>query len=223
MLNHLHRKSSGSDTHASGSMHGWGKTYDRMVSLLALGQEQKFRQSTLDLARIQPGERILEVGCGTGTLALAAKAQAGREIEFQLSSIAAIPYPDGQFDLVLSSLMLHHLPGDALKRQGMQEVLRVLKPGRAAVDCGCSRAQERAGARLGQHGGRSRYDGPQCGRVYPAARTGWFCEDRNRPNPILFPGLFKRKTGAKFDRIAPPKLLIKEMLHWVPPLLILNT
>ena len=155
MLNHLHRKLSGSDSHASGSMQGWGKSYDRMVSLLSFGQEQKFRQSTLKLARIQPGERILEVGCGTGTLTLAAKAQAGphsqvcgidvapdmietarhkaaqagREIEFQLSSIAAIPYPDGQFDLVLSSLMLHHLPGDALKRQGMQEVLRVLKPG----------------------------------------------------------------------------------------------
>ena len=136
-------------------MQGRGKTYDTLVSLLSLGQERKFRQATLDLARIQPGDRILEVGCGTGTLSLAARLKAGAqgqvagidvapdmletarrkaqkaglEVQFQLGRIEEIPFPDGQFDLVLSSLMMHHVPGDAAKQQGIQEVFRVLKPG----------------------------------------------------------------------------------------------
>jgi ubiquinone/menaquinone biosynthesis C-methylase UbiE len=153
MLNHLHRK--GNDSQAPGSMQGWGHTYDAMVALLSLGQEQKLRQATLDLSNIQPGEQILEVGCGTGSLTLAARARAGQQarvigidvapdmlemarrkaakagvdIQFQLGRIEAIPFPDGQFDLVLSSLMLHHIHGDTGKQQGLTEVLRVLKPG----------------------------------------------------------------------------------------------
>lgn len=153
MLNHLHGKAG--ETHTAGSMQGWGKTYDITVRLLSLGQEQKLRQTTLELARIQPGEQILEVGCGTGTLTLAAKSKAGPEsqvtgidvapdmietarqkaakaglaVHFQVGRIEAIPFPDNQFDLVLSSLMLHHVPGNASKQQGMQEMFRVLKPG----------------------------------------------------------------------------------------------
>jgi ubiquinone/menaquinone biosynthesis C-methylase UbiE len=153
MLNHLYKKASAAQP--AGSMQGWGKTYDTLVGLLSLGQEQKFRQATLDLARIQPGEQILEVGCGTGTLTLAAAAKAGPQsqaagidiapdmietarrkalkaglqVQFQVGRIEAIPFPDSQFDLVLSSLMLHHIHGDAAKQQGMQEMLRVLKPG----------------------------------------------------------------------------------------------
>jgi ubiquinone/menaquinone biosynthesis C-methylase UbiE len=156
MLNHLHgHKHEHTDHPSSGSMQGWGKTYDLLVSVLSFGQEKKLRQATLDLARIQPGERILEVGCGTGTLSLAAKVQAGTggevigidvasdmletarrkavksslKVQFQQGRIEEIPLPDGQFDLVLSSLMLHHVPGDVAKQQGMREMFRVLKPG----------------------------------------------------------------------------------------------
>jgi demethylmenaquinone methyltransferase/2-methoxy-6-polyprenyl-1,4-benzoquinol methylase/phosphoethanolamine N-methyltransferase len=153
MLNHLHGKVN--NLHAPGSMQGWGKTYDAIVNLLSLGQERKLRQATLALANVRPGERILEVGCGTGSLALAAKTQAGPgsqvagidvapdmleaarrkaasaglEIQFKLGRIEAIPFPDAQFDLVLSSLMLHHIPGDEAKQQALIEVFRVLKPG----------------------------------------------------------------------------------------------
>ncbi len=153
MLNHLHGKKS--ETQSSGSMQGWGQTYDALVALLSFGQEGRLRQATLERAAIRPGERILEVGCGTGTLALAAKARggagsqvsgidiapdmvetarrkaakAGLEVQFQVGRIEAIPFPDGQFNLVLSSLMLHHIHGIEAKQQGPQEIFRVLKPG----------------------------------------------------------------------------------------------
>jgi ubiquinone/menaquinone biosynthesis C-methylase UbiE len=153
MLSHLHSQKHSSQP--NGSMAGWGHSYDFIVGMLTLGQEKKLRQATLELARIQPGESILEVGCGTGTLSIAAKdltgvqgkvegidvaadmlerarakaAKAGRDVHFQLARIEQIPFPDDQFDLVLSSLMLHHVPGEEAKLQGMREVLRVLKPG----------------------------------------------------------------------------------------------
>src|SRR5207249_1419789 len=55
-------------------------------------------------------------------------AKGGPEIDFEVALIEAIPFPGDSFDLVTSSLMLHHLPA-ALKHTGLAEVRRVLKPG----------------------------------------------------------------------------------------------
>ncbi len=49
-------------------------------------------------------------------------------VSFQLAAIEDLPFPDASFDVVLSSFMLHHLPGE-VRRQGFAQVLRVLKPG----------------------------------------------------------------------------------------------
>ena len=128
--------------------------YDRLNRLLFLGREQRFREETADLAEIKPGDCVLDVGCGTGTLTIAAKLRAGPagqvhgidaapemiqeagrkaagrgiDVDFRVALVEDIPFPDSTFDVALSSLMLHHLP-EAVKRKGFAEIKRVLKPG----------------------------------------------------------------------------------------------
>ena len=57
-----------------GRMPGW--FYDAFVSLLSHGKETKMRREILDLADIQPGDKICDVGTGTGTLAIMAAERA---------------------------------------------------------------------------------------------------------------------------------------------------
>ncbi len=131
-----------------------GVSLDSMSSyydLLTPAERSGIRRRQIELAGLQPGEKVLEVGCGTGVLSFLAKLAVGEtgevagidiapkmvaraqekadkanlEIAFQVASIDDLPYPDGQFDVVISSLMLHHLPLD-IKKKGLGEVHRVL-------------------------------------------------------------------------------------------------
>jgi ubiquinone/menaquinone biosynthesis C-methylase UbiE len=160
LVHHHHREAGEAPApHTRGHvLNWWGWVYDLLarfgMRFILGGSEHALRQTTADLAQLQPGEAVLDVGCGTGTLAMVARlrvgetgsvtgidpsvqlltrarrkaARRGLEINFQLGVIEQLPFPDQSFNVVLSTLMMHHLPDD-LKRQGLVEIARVLKPG----------------------------------------------------------------------------------------------
>ncbi|MHB8545114.1 MAG: class I SAM-dependent methyltransferase [Leptospirales bacterium] len=164
----------------------WAARYDLMVWLVTFGRERVFREKLLRLARLEPGQSILDVGCGTGTLAIAAKRHVGRtgkvygidasaemiaragkksrnsgiEVVFMNAVAEALPFPDAQFDVVLATVMLHHLPREA-RQQCASEMRRVLKPGGRvlAVDFGAAAGEKKKLlSRFHRHGQINRHD-----------------------------------------------------------------
>ena len=56
----------------AGQVIHWPQLYDSVVRILTLGRERELRRQTVGLAQLRPGHRILDVGCGTGTLVITA-------------------------------------------------------------------------------------------------------------------------------------------------------
>jgi len=125
------------------------------------------RDRLLDQAHIRSGHRVLDVGCGTGSLtiqlkrlnpetdivgldpdpkalALARRKAARAAVSIQLDQGFGdeLPYPDGSFDRVLSSLMFHHVPTDE-KGKTLRAVRASLNLA-ASFTCSISKRQRRA-------------------------------------------------------------------------------
>ncbi len=131
--------------------HWLTRWYDPVMRCLF--PESGIKTALIAQARLQSGQTVLDLGCGTGTLAMLIKqtepdaivygldvdpqvldiarrkaGQAGEAIILQQGTATCLPYPDGSFDRVFTSLMLHHLTWQD-KQQMLREAFRVLKSG----------------------------------------------------------------------------------------------
>jgi ubiquinone/menaquinone biosynthesis C-methylase UbiE len=123
------------------------------VAMKWLMPEDRFKRHLIRQAAIERGQRVLDLGCGTGTLTILIKQlhpesevvgldgdpnvlviarakakKAGIDIAFDEAMAFQLPYPDGSFDRVLCSLVLHHLTTEN-KRRALKEVYRILRLG----------------------------------------------------------------------------------------------
>ncbi len=115
--------------------------------------EDAFKHYLVENAHLEPGQKVLDLGCGTGTLTIQIKQflpqivlsgldgdpavlqiarakaeEAGVEIRWDEGLAYDLPYPPTSFDRVISCLMIHHLAAPN-KLRAFQEVFRILKPG----------------------------------------------------------------------------------------------
>lgn len=113
-------------------------------------REETFKRKLVQYANIQPKMKVLDLGCGTGTLTLMLKRaypeanitgldgdpevlniardkSRDTDIQWDEGLASSLPYPDSVFDRAVTSLVIHHLVTDD-KRSAFKEIFRVLKP-----------------------------------------------------------------------------------------------
>jgi ubiquinone/menaquinone biosynthesis C-methylase UbiE len=140
------------------------RLYDPIVAVTS--REGAFKRRLREHARIKDGEAVLDVACGTGTLAIeikkerpkakvtgidgdknilaraSAKAnEAGVKVDFQYALSNELPFDARSFDVVVSTLLFHHLTDEA-KADTAEEICRVLRLGGRVLIADWGRPQD---------------------------------------------------------------------------------
>jgi ubiquinone/menaquinone biosynthesis C-methylase UbiE len=125
--------------------------YDPFIRLVL--RERILRERLIERLSLRAGSRLLDVGCGTGTLAILARqkyphaevigidgdpeivdlagrkaAAVGAKVKFRVALATELPFEDRSIDFVTNTFVMHHLPR-ADKARCFEECLRVLRPG----------------------------------------------------------------------------------------------
>ena len=130
------------------------RVYDLFEPLILLGKQSEYDLTIFRLLELNEGDKVLDLGCGTGVLTrmiadglnpekgglalgidaaakmirVARKKRASPTCGFKVAAAEALPFDNGFFDSVVSSLFFHHVPLD-LKEKALLEAFRVLRPG----------------------------------------------------------------------------------------------
>lgn len=127
--------------------------YDFFEPILLLGKQAEYDRQIVSLLELHKGDRVLDLGCGTGVLTrmiadqldtqsggvsigidaaakmihVAGKKRGNEICLFEVAAAEDLPYEDGSFDAVVSSLFFHHVDLE-LKAKALAEAWRVLRP-----------------------------------------------------------------------------------------------
>ncbi len=174
--------------------------YDLITKLLSYGQDARWKRTLIARARLQPGERVLDLACGTGDLAFAAASQGTRVVGLDLThrmlqlaarkSAAAglvtgdmthLPFGPRSFEVVTTGYGLRNVPDLAA---AIDEIARVLRPGGRLLSLDFNRPES-----------------PLVGRAYLAYLTvvgaglGWLLH-RDPDTYRYIPASIRRYPGA---------------------------
>jgi ubiquinone/menaquinone biosynthesis methyltransferase len=135
--------------------------YDLITVLLSYGQDRRWKRRVVEMAAVEAGTRVLDLACGTGDIAFAAARRGGavigldvtqRMVElargrslatgvhvgFLVGDMAALPFPDGAFDVVTTGYGIRNVPEIA---PAVREIGRVLRPGGLLLSLDFNRPQ----------------------------------------------------------------------------------
>jgi len=132
---------------------GTPRFYDLSAAVLFGGARRRSYRQLLLAGGVQPGDRVLDIGCGPGYFArmlaeavgpegsvvgidaapemidyASRKARRLSNCRFQVGTAESLAFSDAAFDVVVSSLMMHHIP-EEVRHQAAGEMRRVLRPG----------------------------------------------------------------------------------------------